>query len=100
MQDRRTAERIRINLAARWEGLMTAVRGAVCDLSLTGCFILTAGQVETGELVRLELHFADRVNQVWGEVVYGIAEMGFAMRFAFANADEELALASSIESIQ
>ena len=100
MQERRTAERIRINLTARWEGLMTAGRGAVCDLSSTGCFVLTGGQIEAGELVRLEIHLGDRINLVWGEVVYAIAEMGFALRFAFANVDEELALARVIGSIQ
>src|SRR5256885_5478969 len=88
MQERRTAERIRTDLAARWEGLMSAGRGAVCDLSATGCFILTGGQINAGELVRVEIHFADQLNLVWGEVVYAIAEMGFALRFAFADEGE------------
>ena len=99
MQERRTAERIRTNLLARWEGLLTAGRGAISDLSTTGCFVLSGGRVDTGELVRLEIQFADRISLVWGEVVYAIAEMGFALRFAFANTDEELAIAKAISSV-
>jgi hypothetical protein len=97
MQDRRTAERIRIDLRARWEGLITQGRGAICDLSSAGCFVLSGGEVKAGELVRLEIHFPGRIHLAWGEVVYAIAEMGFALRFAFSNDDEKEALATLIE---
>src|SRR5438309_12071639 len=100
MQQRPTPERIRTNLAARWDGLFTARRGAICDLSTPGCFDLSGGRVDAGELVRLEIQFADHINLVWGEVVYAIAEMGFALHFAFANTAEELALAQAIRSVQ
>jgi hypothetical protein len=99
MQERRTAERVRTNLRARWEALMAHGRGAVCDLSDGGCFVLTGGEVKAGELVRLEIHFPDRVVFFWGEVVYAIAEMGFALRFAFSNDDEKRVLASLIEAV-
>jgi hypothetical protein len=99
MQERRTAERIRTNLGARWEGLLTAGRGAICDLSATGCFVLTGGEISAGELVRLEIHSADRLNLVWGEVVYAISEMGFALRFAFADEEERRALGSELLSV-
>ena len=98
MQERRTAERIRINLKARWEGLLSQGRGTICDLSPTGCFVLTGGEVTTGELVRLELHLPSRIDLVWGQVVYAVAEMGFALRFAFGEEDEMRELASLIES--
>jgi hypothetical protein len=88
MQERRTAERIRINLKARWEGLFSQGRGATCDLSPGGCFVLTGGEVTTGELVRLEIHFPNRIVLVWGQVVYAVAEMGFALRFAFTDDSE------------
>src|SRR5713226_8094901 len=96
MQERRTAERIRINLKARWEGLFSQGRGAVCDLSPTGCFVLTGGEVTTGELVRLEMHFPGRIDLVWGQVVYAVAEMGFALRFAFNSEGEMRELASLV----
>jgi hypothetical protein len=100
MQERRTAERIRINLKTRWEGLFSQGRGAICDLSPTGCFVLTGGEVTTGELVRLEIHFPSRIDLVWGQVVYAVTEMGFALRFAFSDDNEMRELASLIGSGQ
>jgi hypothetical protein len=101
MQERRTAERVRLSLRTRWETLMTQGRGTVCDLSSTGCFVLSGGEVNPGELTRLEIHFPEGIASVWGAVVYGIAEMGFAIRFKFAGESESRALdkliASSIE---
>lgn len=85
MDDRRTSERIRLNLGARWESLGNQGRGSVADLSLMGCFILTAGEVSPGELIRLEILFPNEVASLWGEVVYNVAEMGFALRFKFKD---------------
>jgi hypothetical protein len=99
MQERRTAERIRINLRARWEGLFSEGRGTICDLSPTGCFVLTGGEVTTGELVRLEMHLPSRIDLVWGQVVYAVAEMGFALRFAFSDNDDRCALNELVEGL-
>lgn len=99
MQERRTAERIRINLKARWEGLISQGRGAICDLSSAGCFVLTGGEVTVGELVRLEIQFPNQIALVWGRVVYAVAEMGFALRFAFSGDSEMRELEQAIESL-
>lgn len=99
MQERRTAERVRLNLNARWEGLLTEGRGAVSDLSLTGCFVLSGGQVTSGELIRLQIGFSREVATVWGRVVYSVAEIGFALRFTFGGEEEQRALAGLIDSV-
>lgn len=84
MQERRAAERLRIDLNARWEALRTEGRGAVCDLSSLGCFVLTKAEVKQGEVVRLDIDFPPETASLWGQVVYTVAEMGFALRFGFA----------------
>ncbi len=90
MQERRAAARLRINLNARWEALKTEGRGAVCDLSSMGCFVLTSAEVKPGELIRMEVNFPQEMASLWGQVVYAVAEMGFAVRFAFgAEADQD-----------
>ena len=99
MQERRTAERVRLNLNARWEGLMTQGRGAVSDLSSTGCFVLSGGQVTNGELIQLQIDFPRNVGIVWGRVVYSVADIGFALRFAFGGEDEQRALARLIDLV-
>src|SRR3989442_14286321 len=88
MPERRTAKRVRLNLRTRWETLMTQGRGTVSDLSSTGCFVLSGGEVNPGELTRLEIHFPEGLPSLWGEVVYSIAGMGFAIRFKFASKSE------------
>jgi hypothetical protein len=99
MQERRTAERVRLNLNVRWEGLLTEGRGAVSDLSLTGCFVLSGGQVTSGELIRLQIGFPREVATVWGRVVYSVAEIGFAQRFTFGSEEDRRELARLIDSV-
>src|SRR5437660_10040723 len=99
MEDRRTAKRVRLNLRTRWETLTTQGRGMVSDLSSTGCFVLSGGDVNSGELTRLEIHFPEGVTSLWGEVVYSMAEMGFAIRFKFAGEEERRSLDNSLDKL-
>lgn len=99
MQERRAAERLRIDLNARWEALKTQGRGAICDLSSLGCFVLTGAEVRPGELIRLEVNFPQEISSLWGQVVYTVTEMGFALRFAFASEADEDSLGQLIESL-
>jgi hypothetical protein len=100
MQERRLAERLRIDLGARWEALRTQGRGAVCDLSSSGCFVLSGGTVKPGELIRLEINFPQETASFWGQVVYTVAEMGFALRFGFASELDKNPLSQLIERLQ
>jgi hypothetical protein len=85
MQERRTAPRVRTNITARWETLRTEGRGEICDLSSTGCFLLAGAHVAAGELVRLDVKISEETVVLWGYVVYNVSDIGFALRFAFAN---------------
>lgn len=85
MQERRARQRFRVDLKVRWETLKAEGRGSVCDLSSSGCFILTGDDVKAGELTRLELVFDDDVATLWGQAIYNVSEMGFAVRFLFGN---------------
>ena len=100
MQERRAAERLRIDLTARWEALRAEGRGAVCDLSSLGCFVLTGAQLKQGESIRLDLDFPQETASLWGQVVYTVAEMGFALRFGFATEAEKDRLVQLIESLR
>ncbi len=92
MQERRHAERFQINLRARWESLLVSGRGTVCDLSRSA--------VKTGELIRLSIEFPDHLVLAWGEVVYALPEVGFALRFIFNQENEERALHKLIERLR
>lgn len=88
MEERRSAQRLRTNINVRWETLKDQGRGSVCDLSDTGCFILGGGSVRSGELLQMQLYVEDEIVALWGQIVYVVSEMGFAVRFIFAKDDE------------
>lgn len=100
MQERRQAERFRPNLQSRWESLLGQGPGAVCDLSETGCFVLAGAQMKPRELVHLEIQFPHHLVFVWGQTVYQVPEMGFAVRFVFSEENEARALGKLIEKLR
>lgn len=101
IDERRGAERVQSDLEARWEGVLAASRGSVVDISLTGCFVLTNDDVREGELIRLEVRTpTGRGIYLWGEVVYRISEMGFALRFTGGDETERRMLAACIEYLR
>jgi hypothetical protein len=92
MEERRKATRLRTNINVRWETLKTQGLGAVCDLSSSGCFVLTGGEFVPQELTRLDLMLSDEVMTLWGSVVYATNEMGVAVRFVFGSEADQQAI--------
>src|SRR5678816_957559 len=99
-KDRRSAPRVRVKLAARWEGVRSRENATITDLSRNGCFVLTGGKVEVKELVWLEIQLTDqqKVN-FWAEVVNQASEIGFALKFNSSSPEDEGALAAFLEKI-
>ena len=88
--ERRKAGRIQTRLDARWESILTRHNGTVVDVSVEGCFILTSDDVQPSELIRLEIEMpTKRRIYLWGEVVYQVHEMGFALRFTGSDETEQ-----------
>lgn len=99
-EDRRQAKRVRVNFPARWEGLMAQNEATICDISITGCMVLSGGDVTTGELIRLEILFPNGEWAFqWGEVAYPVPEIGFALRFTDLTDDEITRLQNLIDSV-
>ena len=91
--DRRQAERVYVQLNARWEGVLARCEGHIVDLSATGCFVLTSDRVKAKELIRVEIQLpTEGWLYLWGEVVYRIEEMGFALRFTGISEMEQAML--------
>lgn len=88
MRERRRSERVKVDLKVCWEGSLTQLEGNIVDLSISGCFILSDDRVRIGELIRVEIqHPKQGALYIWGEVVYKIPEMGFAINFTGADDD-------------
>jgi hypothetical protein len=62
--------------------------------------VLTSAEVRPGELIRLEIVFPFKIASVWGQVVYAVKEMGFALRFAFGDEDERRQFEELIKSLK
>jgi hypothetical protein len=79
--ERRSQERVKLTLEARWEGLAGKHEARLYDLSLGGCFIESTGQVALHERVRFEIQMPwGRWLPLQGEVVYFQTGFGFAIR--------------------
>ena len=99
--ERRKSERVRTQLDARWEGVLTRRNGTIVDISTSGCFILTSDDVQPKELIRLEIEMpTGRDIYLWGEVVYQVHEMGFAVRFTGTSETEHKMLDMLLEYIR
>ena len=54
-QERRRNERQKVLLEAKWESLSSRHEARVDDVSLSGCFVNTYGQVTIGEPIELQI---------------------------------------------
>jgi hypothetical protein len=92
-QDRRSDERVPLNLSVRWDGLAGASEARIEDLSLGGCFVNTGGRVDVGELVGLEIRLPSGERLLLrGEVTSYQAGIGFGVVFPFLTGEEEQTL--------
>jgi hypothetical protein len=55
MEERRSSQRKRILLEAKWESMSHTHEARVDDVSLGGCFVNTFGRVELNEQVNLQI---------------------------------------------
>ena len=101
IDERRASGRVRANLRAQWEGVLASREGQVTDLSTTGCFVVTKADVQPKELIRLEVELeTGRRLYLWGEVVYTVEEIGFALRFTGTEETELRMLGALIEFVR
>lgn len=100
MQERRAAERLRIDIDTAWESLRSEGRGSVSDISPLGCFVLTGAEVRQGELIRLEIKSEQQPITLWGEVVNTAAEIGFGLCFVFGTEADQVLVTDLIEEFQ
>ena len=92
-EERRTDERVSLNLPVRWDGLAGTSEARIEDLSLGGCFVNTGGRVDVGELVGLEIQLPSGERLLLrGEVTSYQVGIGFGVVFPFLTDEEEQAL--------
>ena len=91
--NRRSDERVTLNLSAKWNGVSGTHEGRIEDLSLGGCFVNTKGRVDVGEVVSLSIKLpSGEWLPLRGEVAIYHAGTGFGLLFSFLTSEEEQAL--------
>ena len=97
-EERRREERVSLMLDVRWENLSGKHTARISDLSLSGCYVETLGQVTVGEVVRFEVHLpTGRWMPLIGEVVYQLPAMGFGLQFRTMTRMQREVLASLLD---
>ncbi len=89
--NRRAAPRVGVDLTTTWEGLLERQKGTITNISTNGCFVLSGGQVQAKELVRLEISLPlDEAVVIWAEVGDHAYDIGFGARFTSPSEDEDV----------
>lgn len=88
--ERRNTERIQVVIDVRWVSLSGQQKGTISDISASGCFILTSGEVFENEPLIIEIKLPDEEPATLpGEAVYHTTEIGFALRFTEMDETEQ-----------
>jgi len=92
-QERRSSQRKRVLLEAKWESMSHTHEARVDDVSLGGCFVNTYGKVELGEHVDLEIQLpSGEWLPLRGQVASYQPGVGFGMAFTSLSEEETSAL--------
>jgi len=80
--ERRGTNRYPVSVDVEWEVNTTRQPGTLSDVSFDGCFILSSGEVEDGDLVRVFIPLADGMKvQFGGKIANHVFEIGFGVKF-------------------
>ena len=87
--EKRTSERVPVNLPTRWRGATGSYEGRVEDLSVTGCFVNTTGAVDVGEIVSMLIQLpTGRWLPIRGKVAFYQMLTGFSISFSILDDKE------------
>lgn len=100
-KERRKTERYSVNIDVEWEGMVGRKSGTLSDISNEGCFVLSSGEVEDSENVKIFLPLTEGMKvQFWGQVINHVFEIGFAVRFIELSPAQKDFLDKFIESLR
>src|SRR5690242_3965719 len=92
-QERRSSQRKRILLEAKWESMSRTHEARVDDVSLGGCFVNTYGHVEQGEEINLQIQLpSGEWLPLHGSVASCQPGVGFGMAFIALSEPERAVL--------
>lgn len=88
-KERRTNQRIPLNLPARYDGLSGEQDVRIEDISMGGCFVNTPGQAEIGDAITIEINVpSGEWLHLNGEVTSCQPGIGFGVVFSLRTENE------------
>lgn len=82
-EERRGSNRYPVEMDIQWEAAGGRQPGSMSDVSLDGCFILSSGDVNDGDNVKILVPLADGMKvQFDAKVANHVYEIGFGVKFA------------------
>lgn len=81
-QERRGTNRYPVEVDVQWQGSSGRQPGSISDVSLDGCFVLSSGDVNDGDSVKIFVPLADGMKvEFTGRVANHVFEIGFGIKF-------------------
>jgi hypothetical protein len=81
-EQRRSSNRYPVEVDVQWEGARGRQPGTMTDVSPNGCFVLSSGDIEDGDAVKIFVPLADGMKVEFdGKVANHVYEIGFGVRF-------------------
>lgn len=97
--ERRGSKRYLVIVEIEWETTYGRQTGALSDVSVGGCFVLSSGEVVDGEPVQIFVPLSDGMKvQFNGKVANHVVEIGFGVRFDPISADQRDLLANLVRA--
>ncbi len=98
-EERRTNQRIPLNLQARYDGMSGVHEAKIEDISMGGCFVNTRGHVEPGESITVEIKLpSGQWLQLRGQVTSRQPGIGFGIVFSLRTEEEISSLSNLLTS--
>jgi hypothetical protein len=99
--DRRKTRRFHSQLEVAWEGSAGSGAGTISEISPAGCFVLSSGDVEDGDQVRIDIPLtAGGTVSLWGEVINHVYDIGFGIRFVALTDSQRTYLERFTETLE
>ena len=90
--ERRATNRYPVEVDVEWAGSNGRLPGSISDVGLVGCFVLSSGDVNDGDPVKIFVPLADGMKvEFTGRVANHVFEIGFGVKFdRLSEAQREL----------
>ncbi|MBA2379027.1 MAG: PilZ domain-containing protein [Blastocatellia bacterium] len=101
LDDRRATARAKFSKEVEWAGSSGRLTGTISDIGPGGCFVLSGGVYDDGEIVRLYFPLSDGMKvEFMAEISNHEKEIGFAARFVDMTRSQREFLSSFIAMYQ